>query len=181
MKNILIIGGNGYIGNRLYKDYHFCYNITSVDICWFNNPLFPTFQTDFNSLTKEFLKKFDVIILLAGHSSVKMCEGPLISAHNNNIRNFIELASKLNQSQKLIYASSSSVYGNTGEELVDETYNNFIPYNHYDTTKYIVDIYASKFDIQYYGLRFGTVNGYSPIVRKDIMINAMVYNAFENN
>jgi nucleoside-diphosphate-sugar epimerase len=181
MKKILIIGGNGYIGNRLYKDYYLQYDVTSVDICWFNNPLLPTFQVDFNTLTKEFLEKFDIIILLAGHSSVKMCEGPLISAYNNNIRNFIELASKLKPTQKLIYASSSSVYGNTGEEIINETYNKFIPYNHYDTTKHIVDLYASKFNVQYYGLRFGTVNGYSPIVRKDIMINSMVYNAFINN
>jgi nucleoside-diphosphate-sugar epimerase len=180
MKKILLIGGNGYIGNRLYKDHSSYYDIVSVDDCWFDNPLFPIIKADFNELTEGFLSSFDVIILLAGHSSVKMCEGPLLGAYDNNIRNFVKLASKLKPNQKFIYASSSSVYGNAGELVVDETYNGFIPHNHYDITKHVIDLYAPKFDTQYYGLRFGTVNGYSPIVRNDVMINSMTYNAIKD-
>lgn len=177
MKKILLIGGNGYIGSRLYKDHSTKYNITVVDGCWFDKPLVPTIEADITQLTIEFLSQFDVIILLAAHSSVKMCEGPLMSAYDNNIRNFVQLASKLKPHQKFIYASSSSVYGNAGELVVDESYNGFIPHNHYDITKHVIDLYAPKFNTQYYGLRFGTVNGYSPIVRNDVMINSMVYNA----
>jgi len=180
MKNILLIGGNGYVGSRLYKDHHESYNITSIDSCWFDNPIVPIIEKDFNDLTEDFLSKFDVIILLAGHSSVKMCEGPLLSAYDNNIRNFVKLASKLKPYQKFIYASSSSVYGNAGELIVDENYNGFTPHNHYDITKHVIDLYAPKFDTQYYGLRFGTVNGYSPIVRSDVMINSMTYNAIKD-
>jgi nucleoside-diphosphate-sugar epimerase len=182
MKKILLIGGNGYIGNRLYKDHSSNYEITSIDDCWFDNPLIPTtVQADFNDMPEEFYSKFDVIVLLAAHSSVKMCEGPLLSAYDNNIRNFVKLASKLKSHQKFIYASSSSVYGDVGEKIVNEEYNGFVPHNHYDITKHVIDLYAPKFDVQYYGLRFGTVNGYSPIVRNDIMINSMVYNAIENS
>jgi nucleoside-diphosphate-sugar epimerase len=180
MKKILIIGGNGYVGSRLYKDHSAEYDIISVDNCWFDNPIIPTIQEDFNDLTEDFLSKFDVVILLAGHSSVKMCEGPLLGAYDNNIRNFVKLASKLKPHQKFIYASSSSVYGNAGELVVDETYNGFVPHNHYDITKHVIDLYAPKFDTQYYGLRFGTVNGYSPIVRNDVMINSMTYNAIKD-
>jgi nucleoside-diphosphate-sugar epimerase len=180
MKNILLIGGNGYVGSRLYKDHHESYNIISIDSCWFDNPIVPTIEKDFNDLTEDFLSKFDVIILLAGHSSVKMCEGPLLSAYDNNIRNFVKLASKLKPHQKFIYASSSSVYGNAGELIVDENYNGFTPHNHYDITKHVIDLYAPKFNTQYYGLRFGTVNGYSPIVRSDVMINSMTYNAIKD-
>lgn len=177
MKRILLIGGNGYIGSRLYKDYSNDYVVTIVDSCWFDEPLNPTLELDINELSPDFIAMFDVVILLAAHSSVKMCEGPLMSAYDNNIRNFVKLASKLKPHQKFIYASSSSVYGNAGELVVDESYNGFIPHNHYDITKHVIDLYAPKFDTQYYGLRFGTVNGYSPIVRKDVMINSMVYNA----
>lgn len=179
-KRILLIGGNGYIGSRLYKDYSTEHNITIVDSCWFDKPLFPTLELDITELSTSFLSQFDVVILLAAHSSVKMCEGPLMSAYDNNIRNFVQLASKLKPHQKFIYASSSSVYGNAGELVVDENYNGFIPHNHYDITKHVIDLYAPKFDTQYYGLRFGTVNGYSPIVRNDVMINSMVYNAVKN-
>ena len=180
MKKILIIGGNGYIGSRIYKDHFTQYDITSMDDCWFDGPIFPTVKADFNEMSEEFYSQFDVVILLAGHSSVKMCEGPLLSAYDNNIRNFVKLVSKLKPYQKFIYASSSSVYGNAGERVVDETYYGFVPHNHYDITKHVIDLYAPKFDTQYYGLRFGTVNGYSPIVRNDVMINSMTYSALKN-
>jgi len=180
MKKILVIGGNGYIGSRLYKDHSTEYDITSMDSCWFDKPKIPTIEADFNNMSEDFYSQFDVIILLAGHSSVKMCEGPLLGVYDNNIRNFVKLASKLKPHQKFIYASSSSVYGNAGEMVVDETYTGFVPHNHYDITKHVIDLYAPKFDTQYYGLRFGTVNGYAPIVRNDVMINSMTYSAIKN-
>jgi len=181
MKKILLIGGNGYIGSRLYYDYSNHYDITILDSCWFNPPIISsTIIEDYNNLSQEFYTQFDIIILLAAHSSVKMCEGPIINAYNNNVRNFINLLSKLNSNQKFIYASSSSVYGDVGSNKVDENYHQFIPHNHYDITKHIIDLYAPKFDISYYGLRFGTVNGYSPILRNDVMINSMVYNGIKN-
>jgi nucleoside-diphosphate-sugar epimerase len=79
--------------------------------------------------------------------------------------------------QKIIYASSSSVYGLVGSNIVDETYTSFQPHNHYDVTKYMIDLLVQRHNIEYYGLRFGTVNGYSPNVRNDIMINSMTYSA----
>jgi nucleoside-diphosphate-sugar epimerase len=80
-------------------------------------------------------------------------------------------------SQKLIYASSSSVYGNVADGYVDETYTNFIQHNQYDTTKYMIDLYAQLFNVEFYGLRFGTVNGASSHVRNDVMLNAMTHSA----
>jgi len=181
MKKIIILGGEGHIGKRLQYDFRENYEITSVDISWFNEPTEKTIVCDFNTLTKEFLNEFDVVILLAAHSSVKMCEGNFLDSFNNNVRNFIELISKLNPNQKFIYASSSSVYGNVGFDKVDETYTSFIQHNHYDTTKHIIDLYASLYDVEYYGLRFGTVCGFSPNSRNDIMINSMVNRAVSNN
>jgi nucleoside-diphosphate-sugar epimerase len=177
MKNILIIGSAGYIGSRLTLEFKDKYSITTLDACWFEHSNSPDIIGDFYNFDKTFYSKFDIIILLAAHSSVKMCEGPMLSAYNNNVRNFVHLFSKLNSNQKIIYASSSSVYGDVGSTVVDENHNDFIPHNHYDVTKHIIDLYAPKFNIQYYGLRFGTVNGYSPTVRKDIMINSMTHSA----
>lgn len=177
MKKIIIIGGEGHVGKRLQWDFSELYDITSVDLCWFNEADIQTNVLDYNSLTVDYLQTFDVVILLAAHSSVKMCEGNYIDSFNNNVRNFIELISKLNNTQKFIYASSSSVYGNVGVNTVSETYTNFVQHNHYDTTKHIIDLYASLYDVQYYGLRFGTVCGFSPNSRNDIMINSMVNRA----
>lgn len=180
MQKVLIIGGNGYIGSRLLNNYKNLYDLTAVDICWYNDPADNIIKEDYKNFSKDFYKKFDAIILLAAHSSVKMCEGPLSSAFNNNVVNFINLFSKLNSNQKIIYASSSSVYGDVGVKTVTEEYDSFLPHNHYDITKHINDLYAPRFDAQYYGLRFGTVNGYSKIVRNDVMINSMVYSGIVN-
>lgn len=176
-KNILVIGGNGYVGSKISKVLSDDHNVKVLDLCWFNTPDTDTIVSDFDSMEKLFYAEFDSIILLAGHSSVKMCEGDLHHPYNNNVKNFINLLSKLSPEQKVIYASSSSVYGNAGEKKVNEEYHDFVPHNHYDITKHVIDLYAPKFDVQYYGLRFGTVNGFSPNTRKDVMINSMVYNA----
>ena len=174
MKKILLIGGNGYIGSFLSLNLKDKYDIKIVDLNWFNDS---DDEYDFKNLTDSYVKEFDAVLLLAGHSSVKMCDTDMLSSFNNNVDNFIKLISKLNESQKFIYASSSSVYGHTGNSIVDETYKGFEPNNYYDLSKQIIDMYVTKNDINYYGLRFGTVNGWSPRLRSDIMINAMVNSA----
>jgi nucleoside-diphosphate-sugar epimerase len=182
MKKVLIIGGNGYVGSRLINDYKEIYEMAAID----NTPLDKdisfayTYFCDFNELDENFYSNYDVIILLAGHSSVKMCEGNVEHAFNNNVRNFVNLINKLKPHHKFIYASSSSVYGNVGKKIVTEKYHNFVPHNHYDVTKHMIDLYADKIPCEYYGLRFGTVNGASPVVRKDVMINSMTYNALND-
>jgi nucleoside-diphosphate-sugar epimerase len=176
-KNILVIGGKGYIGSKISKDLSNEHDVHIMDLCWFDEPESNTIVSDFGMMDKSFYSQFDSVILLAGHSSVKMCEGNINYPYDNNVRNFINLFSNLSSNQQVIYASSSSVYGNAGENKVDENYHDFIPHNHYDITKHVIDLYAPKFDVQYYGLRFGTVNGFSDHMRKDVMINSMVYNA----
>ena len=173
LKNkILIIGGNGYIGSRLKKEI----KADIVDTNWFK---YGKKCVDFKDLTESDYSKYNTIILLAGHSSVKMSEGDLNSCFNNNVRNFVDLLGKLDK-QKLIYASSSSVYGSVGGKTVNEKYFGFEPYNQYDISKHVADLYAQKSDVEYYALRFGTVNGISPFLRSDVMINAMVNSAIND-
>ena len=172
MSEILLIGGNGYIGSRLQQSL----DVDVVDTNWFNDE---GSGEDFKDLTSKHYDDYDTVILLAGHSSVKMSEGNLNSCFNNNVRNFIDLIEKLD-GQRLIYASSSSVYGSVGGKTVNEKYYGFEPYNQYDISKHTADLYAQKSDVEYYGLRFGTVNGCSPVLRTDVMINAMVNSALRD-
>ena len=181
MSKILLIGGNGYIGSKLLPYLkNLNHNVTNVDICWFGHQFKETIVTDYRDLSHEYLNHFDTIILLAGHSSVKMSEGDLKSCYHNNVTNFVELLEKIKPSQKLIYASSSSVYGSVGGKTVTENYYGFKPYNQYDISKHCIDLYAEKSDVEFYGLRFGTLNGYAPITRTDVMINAMTSSALLN-
>jgi len=163
--NILLIGGCGYIGSALYDKLKKSYNVTSVDLEWFGNPGVDNYQFDYKTLSRE-LSEFKTIVLMAGHSSAKMCETDSLSTLNNNVVNFVGLLSKLDKSHKLIYASSSSVYGNASGE-VDELNTECSPVNYYDWSKKQIDIYAQMSNVEYYGLRFGTVCGVSPNLRVD--------------
>ena len=177
MKNILIIGGNGYVGSRLRQVLAEIYTVESVDCCWYNYDLNSNRQ-DYHKLTADYLATFDAVVLLAGHSSVASCVGPIQDPWLNNVTNFTDLVDKLSWKDiPLIYASSASVYGNSlPGQLFTEDDKRFIPVNNYDITKYTLDLEA-KIAISnghpVIGLRFGTVNGWAPNLRADVMINAM--------
>jgi len=174
MKKVLILGGNGYVGSYLNHSLKNDFEITNIDLNWFSEH---SESVDFSDLSGDYLNNYETLILLAGHSSVKMCDKNMLSSFKNNVDNFVELLEKIQSGQKLVYASSSSVYGQTNNSIVSEDYNTFVPNNYYDLTKQIIDNYAQQSDVNYYGLRFGTVNGWAPNLRVDIMINAMVNSA----
>ena len=182
MKKILITGGCGYIGSAIYNKLKNKYIVDTVDLEWFGNYTNPNnIKKDFDELSQEFLNNYDVVILLAGHSSVKMCEMDHYSTFNNNIRNFVNLVEKCRiTTTKLIYASSSSVYGNTGGLIASETDSAYECHNNYDLSKQFIDSYMQNSQYhgesvlrEWWGLRFGTVNGSSCNFRTDLMVNAM--------
>ena len=182
MKKVLIIGGCGYIGSRLYNFLTPGYHVDTVDLEWFGNYVNTNnIIKDFRDITKEELQRYDAIILLAGHSSVKMCENNMVATLKNNVLNFVELLDKIDEERTFIYASSSSIYGDTKQNIVKEDYTMFKPNNYYDLSKHEIDSYAILSNKKVFGLRFGTVNGMSPNLRNDIMINAMVFNAIKND
>ncbi len=178
IKNILIIGGNGYIGTKL-QTYLQNHNVDIMDPCFENNTN-TKYKNYYQNYPKEIFENFHVIILLGGQSSVSSSEN-LDSVLQNNIVNFANLLNNLLPSQMLIYSSSSSAYGNTLNKEVDENYTDYTPYNYYDWSKKSIDDLAIMSNKHYYGLRFGTVNGYSQNLRNDLMINSMVNNAKNNN
>jgi len=184
MENILIIGGNGYVGSRLRQVLTEQYpTVDSVDRCWFNYDE-TSLSIDYHHLTAEELSKYQVVILLAAHAGVKPCDGDIKAPWLNNVTNFTELLTKLSKETLVIYASSASVYGNSKPgEYHREEIKQFTPVNNYDITKYVGDLHAEiaiQQGHQLIGLRFGTVNGYSPNLRVDVMINSMYYSAYHD-
>ena len=169
---ILILGGHGYVGSFLVR------HLQAHTVIPFGDR-----QHDLKNIDLDWLKHFEYIILLAGHSSVQSCLGPLKSPWLNNVGNFKWLLQNTLPSQKIIYASSSSVYGNKNVRVSVEEDLSLDYINNYDLTKTTLDLFALQqinLGRQLIGLRFGTVNGGSSVIRKDLMINSMVYTSLQD-
>src|SRR3989344_6195301 len=181
MVKVLIIGGTGYIGSKLYlflRDNG--YPVDTVDLEWYGNVVNSNnLKQDYKLIDKEFIKRYQVIILLAGHSTVEKCATDPVGAMENNVINFVNLVEKLNRTQKFIYASTFRLYGNTGSGKVKVKENAEIKTTntYYDLTKKTIDNYSLLSSASYYALRMATVNGFSPNFRIKQVINEMYFSA----
>lgn len=179
---VLIIGGLGYIGSRLSS--HLLENghaLKSVDLAWFGDiKAIPNLRAEYSQLDPSFLQSFSAIVFLAGHTSVSTCEEDPEGSLRNNVSNFIQLTGRLNAEQKFIYASSASVYGVASAGAAREADRLEPALKQYDMHKQTIDSHLSKSNLNYYGLRLGTVCGYSPVPRDDLIINSMVKSALND-
>jgi UDP-glucose 4-epimerase len=181
MKKILLLGGNGYIGCRLYDHLKSLnYDVTNIDLCWFGKIYEETIVKDYDDLSEDYLNQFTHIILLAAHSSVSMCSN-LSSCFENNVSKFVRLIEKIKDNQILLYSSTAAVYG-SNPNLVDETHSLSDAINFYDYTKIanetIIKLYPNKNII---GLRFGTVGGISKNFRQENLLNSISASVIKDN
>lgn len=175
---ILINGGNGYVGSALsplLKELN--HDVVIRDIGWFGDKAGGPFQ-NFDA------SDFELIIHLAGHSSVLMSKNDPVGSWKNNVSDFFQVVTDLRSDQKLIYASSGSVYGTGGEKAWKESDLDVDSIHEYDMSKIATDLIAMhgiRNDKNIVGLRFGTINGLSPNTRIDLMLNAMVFHSVTQN
>lgn len=185
VKNVLILGSEGYVGCMLSQHLSHKFNVSKVDICWFGNYQETVTIKDISKITAKDLEFIDAVVLLAGHSSTKMCVGDWNSTFSNNVRNFVSLMKIIKENKrkiKFIFASSSSVYGNTFGKIASEDQTQKPALNEYDASKIMLEQAATQEkEIEWYGLRFGTVNGFSPNFRTELMINSMYTSAIKNS
>lgn len=176
--NILLVGGCGYIGSALYNFFKDKHHVRTVDLEWFGNYNNPdNYRIDFHDMSEDFYEQFDVIVHTASHSSVPLCKD-IYDSFENNVVKLMHLTKKL-KGQKLIYASSSCVYVESGDRPKIETELSQ-PTDGLTLSKTTLDNLMPLLDVEYYGLRFGSVNGWAPNMRTDLMINSMTVSALKN-
>jgi UDP-glucose 4-epimerase len=178
LQKILLIGGCGYIGSYLYQRLiNEGFKVTVVDQLKRGNPLGLTvIQDDYTNLQDDFLSQFSTVLWFGGHSSVSQSMTDPDGAVANNCLNLFAFAKRLPVSTKLIYASTGSLYSTKSTTVVPASENNLtsIPsHNAYDISKFAFDYLAKTFLSNFYALRMGTLAGFSPNLRPELVFNAM--------
>lgn len=186
--NICIIGGGGYVGYPLtLKLAHDGHKIKNIDTFWYGqyptHPLITNKKEDLRNLNwNEELKGIDIVYLLACISNDPSSEldHQFTSSINDTGVNTIIHSSKESGVKRLIYASSSSVYGIKKEPLVTENLS-LTPLTLYSQLKVkseelIQDLTDHNFDSII--LRPATVFGPSKRLRLDVVINLLASHAF---
>ena len=189
---ILITGGAGFIGSHLAREFHsrgqqvilldsFLDNyslemkasrqealLTSVGLEVLRCDI-----ANYEDLTRTLGHlHFESIIHLAAQPGIRLEASQYkryISSNVTGFTNILRLALDYNVNS-LLYASSSSVYGNHNSSLLKEEYKDILPVSFYGATKLANEILAKSFvketSLRARGLRFFTV--YGPWGRPDM-------------
>tara|TARA_Y100000816_G_C26082622_1_gene570842 strand:+ start:180 stop:1148 length:969 start_codon:yes stop_codon:yes gene_type:complete len=200
MKKILITGCLGFIGfhvtERLKKKKSFqVYGIDNINNYYNKSHKLKRFEvlkkgsktfkftkldiTDHSKLNKYFRKnKFDYVIHLAAQAGVRYSiENPQTYLKNNIIGffNVLNLSKELNV-KHLLFASTSSVYGNSTNFPLKEKEDTSLPLSFYAATKKSNEVmahsYSNIFKLPCTALRFFTV--YGPYGRPDMALYKFV-------
>ncbi len=183
MKNILILGSEGFLGSVLvpYLLKEKKIFITGVDKCFFgrNNKIlkrFKFFKKDYKLLPKSFFANFDFIIDLVNISNDPASELNTKFTYMTNYTNKIKLYNKIKKIKKIkryIYMSSCSVYGNN-QNLISEK-SKPKPISLYSKLCLKYEKYLKeKKDVPFTIMRLGTLYGWSARMRYDIAINKIM-------
>ena len=178
---ILVAGGAGYIGSVLVPYLlEREYDVDVLDLLWFGNHLpdgVRVIEKDIMSITEDDVKGYDQVIFIAGLSNDPMAE-------YSPVRNFVDNAAapaylayiaKRAGVKRYIFGCSCSVYGYTVNELYDETspaISNY-PYGISKLQGEFSCLQLQDRNFSAISLRQGTVSGYSPRMRLDLVVNTM--------
>lgn len=176
MTNVLVTGGAGFIGSNIveylindddvkkvrvldnlstgYKKNIECFSSDKLEIIYGDIRSYSTCESACNDI--------DVIIHQAALGSVPRSHKTPLDSHQSNVEGFINLldAARLAGIKRFVYASSSSVYGNTKDNTNLDFCN---PISFYGMTKHVNDLYAQiytdVFGMECIGLRYHNIFG----------------------
>lgn len=174
---ILVTGGAGFIGSEIAdklvsqgNEVIVLDNLSTGKVCniehLFNNPLFTFINGDICDfeVCKKACLGVNCIIHQAAIVSVPFSMNHPIETNKVNVDGFLNIleAARINNVTKVVYASSSAVYGNDPEMPKRE--NLMVqPISPYALTKYLDELYAQlyskAYNIETVGLRYFNVYG----------------------
>ena len=181
MKKILVAGGAGYIGSRFCNELANDYDITVVDLFWFGDYLsenITRIKKDLAEIRVEDLNGFDAMIFLGGLSNDPMAQfRPDLNFNGNcSIPTYLAYICKQAGIKRFICASSCSVYGFTDNQTLTET--DFVkPAYAYGISKLQCEnglMILEDDNFKPIMFRKGTVGGFSPRMRYDLVVNTMI-------
>jgi len=195
MKNILLIGGAGYVGCQLTRKLiNQNYNVIVYDLFLYDpnvlldlnkHPNLKLIKGDIRNINylENFLENIDVVIHLACISNDPSYELNPNLGKDINYSCFPKLLEKLKNFniKMFIYASSSSVYGIKKENIVTENMSTE-PLTDYSLYKLKCEELLFNESAKYIKtvLRPATVCGYSERQRLDVIVNILTNHAFFN-
>ncbi len=185
---LLVAGGAGYLGSVLIpRLLDRGYDVDVVELFWFGNHLpdrVGILNKDIFHLSVDDLRRYDQVIFLAGLSNDPMAE---YSPSKNFVLNaaapaYLGYIAKIAKVKRYIYASSCSVYGYTENELYDETraVGSSYPYGISKLQGEQAALQLTNDEFSVICLRKGTISGYSPRMRLDLIVNTMFKTALRD-
>ena len=178
---MVVTGGAGYIGRVLIEVAPKNWQITVLDNLMFGNSQFiPPQVIDFvkddirnELILDKIIHESDVIIHLAGivgEAAYKKNPEAALEINCKATSKIVELARKYGK--KLVFMSTCSVYGFNPEICTEETNPN--PVDIYSISKIISEREIQEQLEDYIIFRLGTVYGWSPRMRFDLLINRII-------
>lgn len=191
MKKIIVTGAGGYIGSMLTPYLlNKGYRVRAIDRFFFGNTLkkhrnLQIIKDDIRFLKDKHFKNYDYLIDLAAISNDVTGERYSKETYeiNYKARSRNALLAKKNKLKKYILPSSCSNYGKIKDhEIADENFK-LKPLTNYSKANSLAENKILKMSSKNFCvtiLRQGTVYGYSPKMRFDLVINRMSFEAWKN-
>ncbi len=184
--NIVITGGLGYVGSVLLEElklYDFRNDfITIVDCCKRGGLSYLPYMWDYRfvdtDLTKQIpkcIKEADIVIHLAGMVGFPACDADPSGSEKLNIGVTRNIVNSMKSDARLIFASTTSVYGDVDTLSEDVICN---PKSRYAAQKLTAEEFVSERPHTIF--RFATAFGLSPNMRYDLLPHTLVCDAIKN-
>jgi nucleoside-diphosphate-sugar epimerase len=187
---VLMTGHKGYIGSVMAPMFrHAGHTVVGLDTYLFEGCTFgeapleiPARRLDLRDIERTDLQGFDAIVHLAALSNDPLGNFNPECTYDINHRASVRLAELAKEAgvPRFLYASSCSLYGVAGDDLVTEeaAFNPVTPYGESKVRveKDLVQLADDDFSPTY--MRNATAYGVSPCLRVDLVVNSLVGYAY---